>query len=113
MEQKEVSRLYRNLVLSGAFFLLGLYLVLDYFLADLVQSASSFADTETSLHLVLNKLPILITLIVATAMLVMLVFIWRELSLLEGKRKTFESITRQIARGRLGVPEGAPDSSGA
>ena len=113
MEQKEVSRLYRNLVLSGAFFLLGLYLVLDYFLADLVQSASSFADTETSLHLVLNKLPILITLIVATAMLVMSVFIWRELSLLEGRRKTFESITRQIARGRLGVPEGAPDSSGA
>jgi len=45
-------------------------------------------------------------------MAIMLVLIWRELLTLDFKRKTFESITRQIARGRSGLPKGIPDSSG-
>ena len=51
--------------------------------------------------------------IIALAMMVMLVLVWRELTSLEAKRQTFEFITRQIARGRIGLPEGVPDSNGA
>lgn len=65
-----------------------------------VKSSSRFSIT------------ILITAIVLFSLMIMLVLIWRELSNLEGRRQTFESVTRQIARGRIGLPEGLPDSSG-
>lgn len=53
-----------------------------------------------------------VVIIVFVGMLVMLILIWRELVSLDFKRKTFESITRQIARGRSGLPKGIPDSNG-
>ncbi|MFQ3185344.1 MAG: two-component system sensor histidine kinase RstB, partial [Marinomonas primoryensis] len=53
-----------------------------------------------------------VVIIVFVGMLVMLIIIWRELVSLDFKRKTFESITRQIARGRSGLPKGIPDSNG-
>ncbi|WCN14219.1 two-component sensor histidine kinase [Marinomonas mediterranea] len=55
---------------------------------------------------------VVVVSVVAMAIVVMLLLIWRELVTLEVKRKTFESITRQIARGRSGLPKGIPDSSG-
>jgi len=53
-----------------------------------------------------------VVIIVFVGMVIMLVLIWRELVSLDFKRKAFESITRQIARGRSGLPKGVPDSSG-
>lgn len=58
------------------------------------------------------SLSFVIVLIVAIAIAVMIGLIWRELVMLDLKRKTFESITRQIARGQIGLPKGIPDSSG-
>ncbi|TDO96448.1 ATP-binding protein [Marinomonas balearica] len=55
---------------------------------------------------------VVVVSVVALAIVIMLLLIWRELVTLEAKRKTFESITRQIARGRSGLPKGIPDSSG-
>lgn len=55
-----------------------------------------------------------VVVIVSVGIGFMLLLIWRELVALDVKRKTFESITRQIARGRSGsgLPKGIPDSSG-
>ncbi|ETI58185.1 ATP-binding protein [Marinomonas profundimaris] len=58
------------------------------------------------------SLTLTVVIIVFTGMVIMLILIWRELVSLDFKRKTFESITRQIARGRIGLPKGIPDSSG-
>lgn len=58
------------------------------------------------------SLSVAIVAIVAVGIAVMIGLIWRELVLLDLKRKTFENITRQIARGQIGLPKGIPDSSG-
>ena len=58
------------------------------------------------------SLTLLAVAVVGISITVMLLVIWRELLSLDVKRKTFESITRQIARGRSGLPKGVPDSSG-
>ncbi|REG82984.1 ATP-binding protein [Marinomonas pollencensis] len=50
--------------------------------------------------------------IVAIAIIAMLALIWRELFYLDLKRKNFENLTRQIARGRSGLPKEIPDSNG-
>ncbi|MBJ7536750.1 ATP-binding protein [Marinomonas transparens] len=59
-----------------------------------------------------SSLTLIVVAIVGLAIAIMLILIWRELVSLDLKRKTFESITRQIARGRSGLPKGIPDSSG-
>lgn len=58
------------------------------------------------------SLTLVVVLVVGIGIAIMLLLIWRELVSLDFKRKTFESITRQIARGRSGLPKGIPDSSG-
>jgi len=58
------------------------------------------------------SLSLVVVIVVGLGIAVMLILIWRELVSLDSKRKTFESITRQIARGRSGLPKGVPDSSG-
>lgn len=58
------------------------------------------------------SLGLIAVVVVGVGITVMLMLIWRELVSLDFKRKTFESITRQIARGRSGLPKGIPDSSG-
>ncbi|WP_111639241.1 ATP-binding protein [Marinomonas shanghaiensis] len=58
------------------------------------------------------SLTLVVVLVVGVGITIMLLLIWRELVSLDFKRKTFESITRQIARGRSGLPKGIPDSSG-
>ena len=58
------------------------------------------------------SLTLTVAIVVFVGMVIMLIFIWRELVTLDLKRKTFESITRQIARGRSGLPKGIPDSNG-
>jgi two-component system, OmpR family, sensor histidine kinase RstB len=58
------------------------------------------------------SLTLIVVIVVGAGIAIMLMLIWRELISLDFKRKTFESITRQIARGRSGLPKGIPDSSG-
>lgn len=58
------------------------------------------------------SLTLIVVVVVGVGITIMLMLIWRELISLDFKRKTFESITRQIARGRSGLPKGIPDSSG-
>jgi two-component system, OmpR family, sensor histidine kinase RstB len=58
------------------------------------------------------SLTLVVVIVVGVGITIMLLLIWRELVSLDFKRKTFESITRQIARGRSGLPKGIPDSSG-
>ncbi|MEL0614355.1 ATP-binding protein [Marinomonas arenicola] len=58
------------------------------------------------------SLTFIVVMIVAIAIVAMLALIWRELFYLDLKRKTFENLTRQIARGRSGLPKEIPDSSG-
>ncbi|MBU1293505.1 MAG: two-component sensor histidine kinase, partial [Gammaproteobacteria bacterium] len=58
------------------------------------------------------SLTLIVVIVVGVGIAIMLMLIWRELISLDFKRKTFESITRQIARGRSGLPKGIPDSSG-
>ena len=58
------------------------------------------------------SLGLIAVVVVGVGITIMLMLIWRELVSLDFKRKTFESITRQIARGRSGLPKGIPDSSG-
>ncbi len=56
---------------------------------------------------------LVVVLTVAIGVGIMLLLIWRELVALDVKRKTFESITRQIARGRSGgLSKDIPDSNG-
>ncbi|MBR7888643.1 two-component sensor histidine kinase [Marinomonas sp. A79] len=55
---------------------------------------------------------LILVVLVALGIALMIILVWRELKSLDGKRKAFESITRQIARGRSGLPKGIPDSSG-
>ncbi|NLQ16588.1 two-component sensor histidine kinase [Marinomonas sp. M1K-6] len=74
-------------------------------------------DTNRSLYLSVThsntlSLTWIVVVVVGVGIAIMLILIWRELVALDFKRKTFESITRQIARGRSGVPKGIPDSSG-
>ncbi|WP_417537103.1 ATP-binding protein [Marinomonas sp.] len=57
------------------------------------------------------SLTLIVVTVVGVGIAVMLMLIWRELISLDFKRKTFESITRQIARGRSGLPKGIPDDS--
>lgn len=58
-------------------------------------------------------LSFIVVFIVGFGISVMLLLIWRELVSLDFKRKTFESITRQIARGRSGgLSKDIPDSNG-
>jgi len=58
-------------------------------------------------------LSLVVVSVVGFGILAMLLFIWRELVSLDFKRQTFESITRQIARGRSGgvLSQDIPDSS--
>ena len=58
------------------------------------------------------SLTFIVVAIVATAIIAMLILIWRELFYLDLKRKSFENLTRQIARGRSGLPKEIPDSNG-
>ncbi|UTV98616.1 two-component sensor histidine kinase [Marinomonas rhizomae] len=58
------------------------------------------------------SLTLIVVIVVGAGIAIMLLLIWRELISLDFKRKTFESITRQIARGRSGLPKEIPDSSG-
>ncbi|TYL48453.1 ATP-binding protein [Marinomonas sp. IMCC 4694] len=55
---------------------------------------------------------LMVVVVVGVGICIMLLLIWRELLSLDVKREAFESITRQIARGRSGLPKGVPDSSG-
>ncbi|QUX96798.1 two-component sensor histidine kinase [Marinomonas sp. CT5] len=75
------------------------------------------AGTRKTVYLSLNdneafSLGLISVAVVGIGITIMLMLIWRELISLDFKRKTFESITRQIARGRSGLPKGIPDSSG-
>lgn len=54
----------------------------------------------------------MVVFVVVIALLAMLLVIWRELLILDRKRQSFESITREIARGRSAVTEEVADSSG-
>lgn len=58
------------------------------------------------------SLTLIVVLVVSIGITVMLFLIWREMILLDVKRRTFESVTRQIARGRSGLSKDIPDSSG-
>ncbi|WOD06611.1 histidine kinase dimerization/phospho-acceptor domain-containing protein [Marinomonas sp. GJ51-6] len=58
------------------------------------------------------SLALIVVVIISVGVAIMLLLIWRELIALDVKRKTFESITRQIARGRSGLPQGVPDNNG-
>lgn len=74
-------------------------------------------DTNTPVYLSVVhddnvSLTLIVVIVVGVGIAIMLMLIWRELISLDFKRKTFESITRQIARGRSGLPKGIPDSSG-
>lgn len=55
---------------------------------------------------------LIVVMLVTLGIALMIALIWRELMSFDGKHKAFESITRQIARGRSGLPKGIPDSSG-
>lgn len=55
---------------------------------------------------------LMVVAVVGVGICIMLLLIWRELVSLDIKRKAFENMTRQIARGRSGLPKGMPDSSG-
>lgn len=55
----------------------------------------------------------IIITIVSIAMLIMLVFVWKEFSSLENRRKSFENFTRKIAQGNGRIPDEIPDGSGA
>jgi two-component system sensor histidine kinase RstB len=55
---------------------------------------------------------LMVVIVISMGISIMLLLLWRELVSLDVKRKTFESITRQIARGRSGLPQGVPDSTG-
>lgn len=55
----------------------------------------------------------IIITIVTIAMLIMLVFVWKEFSSLENRRRTFENFTRKIAQGNGRIPDEIPDGSGA
>ncbi|BFM49264.1 ATP-binding protein [Marinomonas sp. THO17] len=77
----------------------------------------NFADDETPVYIAVEEedylsFSLIVVLVCGVGITIMLVLIWRELLSLDFKRKTFESITRQIARGRSGLPKGIPDSSG-
>ncbi|MEP0072246.1 MAG: ATP-binding protein [Marinomonas sp.] len=74
-------------------------------------------NTEKPSYITLTKtevfpLTLVVVVITSVGVAIMLLFIWRELMALDVKRKTFESITRQIARGRSGLPQGVPDNNG-
>lgn len=59
------------------------------------------------------SLTLIVVVVVSIGIAVMLLLIWREITLLDVKRRTFESVTRQIARGRSGgLSKDIPDSSG-
>lgn len=58
------------------------------------------------------SLSIAVVLIVIVAVVALLTLIWVELSRLDQKRVHFETVTRQIARGRSSLPQGVVDSSG-
>lgn len=75
------------------------------------------SNNEKALYLTVEKedylsFTLIVVMVSGIGIAIMLVLIWRELLTLDFKRKTFESITRQIARGRSGLPKGIPDSSG-
>ncbi|MEO9274034.1 ATP-binding protein [Marinomonas sp. 5E14-1] len=55
---------------------------------------------------------LIVVVIISVGVVIMLLLIWRELIALDVKRKNFENITRQIARGRSGLPQGVPDNNG-
>ena len=55
----------------------------------------------------------IIITIVSIAMLIMLIFVWKEFSSLENRRKSFENFTRKIAQGNGRIPDEIPDGSGA
>jgi len=55
----------------------------------------------------------IIITIISIAMLIMLVFVWKEFSSLENRRKSFENFTRKIAQGNGRIPDEIPDGSGA
>ena len=55
----------------------------------------------------------IIITIISIAMLIMLVFVWKEFSSLENRRKSIENFTRKIAQGNGHIPEEIPDGSGA
>ncbi len=58
------------------------------------------------------SLTLLVTGVVAITIILMLLLIWKEFLVLEIKRKTFEKITKQIARGESSLPENVSDSDG-
>lgn len=58
------------------------------------------------------SLKFIVALVVVLALLAILLVIWRELLVLDRKRQSFESLTRQIAQGHSAVPEEVADSSG-
>ncbi len=58
------------------------------------------------------SLSLAVVLIVIIAVVALLTLIWAELSRLDQKRVHFETVTRQIARGRSNLPQGVVDSSG-
>ena len=57
-------------------------------------------------------LSLMVILVVGVGITIMLLLIWSELFALDVKRRTFESITRQIARGQSNLPAAIPDSNG-
>ncbi|GAB3481170.1 ATP-binding protein [Marinomonas epiphytica] len=54
-----------------------------------------------------------VVLVVAVALVIMLLVIWRELVNIDKRRRKFENITRQIARGKGTLPKSIPDGDGA
>ncbi|RDL43608.1 two-component sensor histidine kinase [Marinomonas piezotolerans] len=53
-----------------------------------------------------------VILIIIISIAALLILIWVELTRLDQKRVHFETVTRQIARGRSSLPQGVVDSSG-
>jgi two-component system sensor histidine kinase RstB len=83
--------------------------VLQFIVPQADRSALSVSmRTETSSMLFSEM-----ALIVILAVLGMCLLVWRELRVLDRKRRYFEIVTRQIARGRSGLPKGIVDSNGA
>ncbi|MCZ2720578.1 ATP-binding protein [Marinomonas sp. 15G1-11] len=77
-----------------------------------VKQGQPSLKVEATLRSLVN-LTLLITSIVAIAIILMLILIWKELLRLESRRKTFEILTKQIARGVVDLPENLSDSGGA